>query len=81
MPYATNDLLHTYRLYEYFIRRTGAPWARATKNVKKPPGEKGLTFRKPKNTFGPKVTFLILSVFFLFHLGIRIAKKLVGTIY
>ena len=23
MPYVTNDLLHTYRLYEYFIRRTG----------------------------------------------------------
>ena len=24
----------------------GTPWARATKNVKKPPGEKGQTFRK-----------------------------------
>ena len=36
-----------------------APWARATKNVKKPPGEKGRTFRKPKNIFGAPVTFLI----------------------
>ena len=37
-----------------------ASGARATKNVKKPPGEKGQTFRKPKNTFGPQVTCLIL---------------------
>ena len=37
-----------------------ALWARATKNVKKPPDEKRRTFRKPKNTFGPQVTFLIL---------------------
>ena len=36
------------------------PWARATKNVKKPPGGKGQTFRKPKNTIGAQVTFLIL---------------------
>ena len=31
---------------------TGAPWARATKNVKKPLGEKGRTFRKSKMLCG-----------------------------
>ena len=38
---------------------TGAPWATTTKNVKKPPGEKGRTFRKSKMLFGVQETFLI----------------------
>ena len=42
-----------------FVAR-GAPWARKTKNVKKPLGEKGQTFRKSKNLFGPKLTFSIV---------------------
>ena len=33
-------------------RGRGAPWARATKNVKKPPGEKGRTFRKEEMLHG-----------------------------
>ena len=37
----------------------GAPWARTTKNVKKPLGEKGRTFRK---SMGPCKTFDFLNV-------------------
>ena len=33
------------------------PWARATKNVKKPPGEKGRTFRKLKMLHGVQMIF------------------------
>jgi hypothetical protein len=35
----------------------GAPWARATKNVKKPLGKKGRTFEIKKH--GPKAAFLV----------------------
>jgi hypothetical protein len=40
-------------------QRRRAPWARATKKVHKPPGEKGRMFRKSKILLGPKVTFFI----------------------
>ena len=33
---------------------SGAQWATAIKNVKKPPGEKGQTFRKKKCYLDPK---------------------------
>ena len=36
---------------------TAAPWARTTKNVKKPLGEKGQTFRKSKCYIDPKSYF------------------------
>ena len=34
------------------------PWARATKNVNKPPGEKGQTFRKGEMFLGVLLIFL-----------------------
>ena len=37
--------------------RRAAPWATATKNVKKPLGEKEQTFRKSKMLLGPKANF------------------------
>ena len=37
----------------------GTPWARATKKVQNPPGEKGRMFRKSKMLLGPKVKFFI----------------------
>ena len=51
--------------------RQDAPWAKVTKNVKKPPGEKGQTIIKSNMLHGPKVRFLIFLIFVLFHLGIR----------
>ena len=35
----------------------GTPWARATKKVHKPPGEKGRMFRKSKILLNPKYHF------------------------
>ena len=34
------------------------PWARARKNVKKPPGEKGRKFRKEEMFLGVQMIFL-----------------------
>ena len=48
--------MHSGRLDDWH----GTPWARATKKVHKPPGEKGRMFRKSKMLLGPKVTFLII---------------------
>ena len=54
----------------------GAPWDRATKNVKKPPNEKGRTFRKLKRyILTPSNMFDFVSALPFFP-GIRIAKKL-----
>ena len=35
-----------YEAVDFEIMLHDPPWARTTKNVKKPPGEKGQTFRK-----------------------------------
>ena len=54
----------------------GAPWDRATKNVKKPPNEKGRTFRKLKRyILTPSNMFDFVSALPFFP-GIHIAKKL-----
>ena len=42
--------------------RRGAPWARATKNVKEPPGEKGCTFKNKNVTLGLRNIFDFLNV-------------------
>ena len=39
-----------------------APWARATKKIQKPPGEKGQTFRKSKITWTQSNIFHFLIV-------------------
>ena len=47
-------MLWTHQKYKFY-GTYAALWASATKNVKKPPGEKGQTFRKEKMLLGVQI--------------------------